>query len=141
MTFHTPAHKQASTSTPVKFPSKASIRKAQRELMKLSLKDLVETHDLQFVHIRNANVELYPSHAEMETNPKGGTTLAYKVVNGRGNVIELATAICNPKDLYDKIVGKHWAATNFADGQTIKIRLAQGTRWGQQIKFMFESVT
>jgi hypothetical protein len=51
---------------------------------------------------------------------KGGMTIAYYRPKGY-KVMELATAVCVPKDQYDKRVGRVMALRNFLESKTIQV--------------------
>jgi hypothetical protein len=119
---------------------RAAIRRADRDIKKQALAQLVQDYDLQFVYLRDHQViesEYYPYYESIETNPFGGMVIAYRVPKGGGHVIEMATSLCSNKDLFDKLEGKFMAANNFASGARVKIKLAEATRWGQQLLTMF----
>lgn len=122
---------------PLILPSKHAILKAARAVAKLEAANLAHDYELQFSHIRYYHY-VDNSYA---VDPKGGVTLAYKVPRGGGQVVEVATAICSPKDVYDKVLGKAMAAHNFVKGEKIKIRLGEPRRWGQQLQTLFGTMT
>lgn len=118
---------------------RAAERRQDRAIKKAALATLVADNDLQFVYIRDfdfSTVIYYGDNAVV--NPKGGTVVAYKVPRGGGNIVEVATSICHKNDIFDKLEGKFMAANNFASGKRIKVKLAESTRWGQQLVRMFD---
>jgi len=118
-------------------PQGASSRTTARAVTKAATRALVESNGLQFVHIRNWNVTDYGWNTTTEVDPKGGMTIAYKILRSGGDIVELATALCHSKDHYDKVMGKFYAAQNFSDGKTIRIKLPESTRYGQHLRRIF----
>lgn len=127
------------TQNPTEGLGRAAERRMDRAIKKQALATLIASHDLQFVYIRDINYAGVQFYGDVgEVNPKGGTVLAYRVPTTGGNVVEVATALCSPKDIFDKLEGKFMAANNFASGKRVKVKLTEDTRWGQQLLSMFE---
>lgn len=132
------------TQSPTPHVGRAAERRMDRAIKKQALATLVTDNDLQFVYLRNLVVAIEDEHGWNEDVrqvwPKGGMVIAYKVPRGGGQVVEIATSICNNKDIFDKLEGKFMAANSFASGAKVKIKLAEASRWGQQLVQMFSTV-
>lgn len=66
------------------------------------------------------DMDIKIKHFIPPTNNKGGMTVAYYRPKGY-KIMELATAVCVPKDQYDKRVGRVMALRNFLESKTIQV--------------------
>lgn len=130
-------HAQAAASVTLP-PSKLAVKKQERLTKKSLVSSLTAKHDLQFTYIRRRNYgEGWPFLGDIV--PNGGITIAYRVPVNGGKVVEVATAVCNKKDTFDKVEGKYLAAKNFDEGKTVRMVVPSGSHYGQYLQSTFEA--
>ena len=127
------ANKMTQQTQPQEFQKqlgRAEIRRADRAIKKKALETLVKEHNLQFAYVREGGEYYTPE-------PKGGMVIAYKVPENGGTIVEVSTALCSKHDVFDKLEGKVLAASNFAEGKRVKVKVSKDRKYGQDLAFMF----
>lgn len=76
-------------------------------------------------------------------DPYNGMTVAFRNPKGyngpRPSTIEISTAVCHPKDRFNKKEGTAQAIRNFLDGKTVIIPVLHGLDVAQSIKTYFDA--
>jgi hypothetical protein len=121
-------------------PHRGEVRRNLRETRKTELTEFVQKHNLQFAYLRNYSDPVYGPYGHVQSGnevlPNGGMVIAYSVPIG-ANIVEVSTSLCNDKDSFDKLIGKHMAAKNFDEGKKITVRLGRSSHYSQQLADMF----
>jgi hypothetical protein len=78
----------------------------------------------QFVYVRSYQCigdDLYVSEPES----RGGLTICYSLATSKPghSVIEVSLAWCHPNELFNKSIGRYFAAKRYLEGKTIPVHL------------------
>ena len=83
-----------------------------------------------------ADMDIKIKHFIPLTCNKGGMTVAYYRPKGY-KIMELATAVCVPKDQYNKKIGRLLALRNFLESKTIHVAIDTKDNSVDSLNFMF----
>lgn len=91
-----------------------AIERQNRELRRIDGGKLVKLLRLSILHMPSGR------------DGRGGTTVVWRRAHQHGrNVIEVSTALCAPTDTYDRGEGRFIAASRFARGGTVLMRVPE----------------
>lgn len=97
----------------------------------------METHGLHFTYLREFSKPVYDQFGFVvsgnELLPNGGGVICYNIPVKGSTRVNVATAICNPKDTFDKLEGKFLAAKNFAEGRCVLVPVLPGGDYSNQL--------
>jgi hypothetical protein len=85
--------------------------------------EIVREYGLNFLHIRERQFAPGDSLQEVPA-AHGGMTIAYALARGnkkKDTIVQVATALCNIADCYNKREGRYIAAQNFKAGRVIQL--------------------
>lgn len=118
--------------------AKALQKRIARNRLREHEKHLIDRYNLRFVHVR-ADTQFGGRAAHpARLSPKGGVTVAYQLPARKGDsVIRVSVSLVHERDAYNKAMGRVRAASNFANGEHINLRVPRNSSPAQFLKQTF----
>lgn len=76
-------------------------------------------------------------HFYNKSRPQGGVTVIFDNSQKNSNVIEIVTAVCSPRDNYDRKVGVSIAMSHYVVGKSILVPHIKGQTKRDVLEIMF----
>lgn len=100
-------------------------------------KEILKKHDLRFVYIGNYDEDCDSYHYN-----NGGMVICYsgkKTNYGKTPVnINVSVSACNPRDTFDKMVGKYIAAFRYDVDRVVPVRLNTRSNTQDRLRYLFQ---